>query len=376
MTSELGIRLLPEIYRSCGEFDRWQLVLDQMCDGLGTKNAAAQLFRRNGSQLQQQWCARDTYSMARAAQHDIWVNNDENPRLSLGIAEPLVSRVVTDRERFAHGSPALLDLQKRLAQVGLRGGTGIIVDLGQSHYFSLILHRSLDDPETADRNDAALLEALAPHLREACAIAMKLEAARHGHAMIASVVDQLRVGALICTPTGKVEWCNRSSEKMIERSTAITLSNGMLRCSRTTDQAILTQLLADARCSSSPTAASIGSAQAEAMQIIAMPPMSGPLARQDWSHQNDAISLVLLDQSHQPNFSIEATVALFGLTPAEARLAIALCQGASVADYARARGISVGTARVQLKQALAKTDSRRQGELIGKLYGSIIAQMH
>jgi len=42
----------------------------------------------------------------------------------------------------------------------------------------------------------------------------------------------------------------------------------------------------------------------------------------------------------------------------------------------RHAAFSVGTARVQLKQALAKTDSRRQGELIGKLYASIVAQMH
>lgn len=376
MTSELGIRLLPEIYRCCDEVDRWQLVLDQICDGLGARSAAVQLLRRSGSRLQQQWCARDSYSMMRAAQHDAWVNNDANPRLNLGTAEPPVSRAITDRDRFARGSPVLLDLQTRLSHVGLRGGTGIIVDVAPSYYFSLILHRAVDEPEVADRNDAALLEALAPHLREACAIAMKLWAARHGQAMITSIVDQWHLGAVICTPTGKVEWCNRSFEEMVERSAAITLSNGVLRCSRPRDQVVLAQLLASAGCTCSPTAVSIGSAQAEAMQIVALPTMPAPLARQSWSGQNEIIFLMLLDQTHRPAFSIEATAALFGLTPAEARLALALCQGASVADYAKTRGISVGTARGQLKQAMAKTNSRRQGELIGKLYGSIIAHIH
>jgi DNA-binding CsgD family transcriptional regulator/PAS domain-containing protein len=376
MASELGIRLLPEIYGCCDEPDRWQSILDRICEDLGVKNAAVQLFRRGGAHLEQQWCARDSSSMRHAALHDAWVNNDRNPRLTLDNTTLVGSRVVTDRDRFAHGSPALLDLQMRLAQVGLRGGTGILINVTPSHYFSLILHRAFDDPEEADGEDIALLRMLAPHLQQACAIAMKLGKERQGEAMIASIADQLRVGAVVCTAEGKVRWCNRSSEEMIERSSAITLSNGMLRCTRSSDQIGLMQLLADARSSSAHRAIGIGSPQQDAMQILALPSMPPHSVRHGWGLEDDAVSLVLLDPSHHPAFPIKATAALFGLAPAEARLAVALCRGTSVTAYAEARGISVGTARIHLKRALAKTNSRRQGELVGKLYGSIIAQMH
>lgn len=373
MSSELSVRLLPEIYSCSDQPDRWQSVLDQICAGLRARSAAVQLFTRAGSQLQQVWCARDSYSMARAGQHDAWVNNDENPRLNLGNATPAVSRVVTDCDRFMNSSPALLDLQRRLAKVGLRGGTAIMVDVAPSHYFSLIVHRALSDPMKSDTLDTALLEALAPHLRQTCIITMKLWKARQNEALISSIADQLRVGAAVCTPQGKVHWCNRSGEEMIHRSSAIALQNSVLRCARSADQSVLMQLLRNARTSSGRTAVSIGSVQDEAMQIMALPtatPVRAPSGR------TDVISLVLLDQSHMPDFSLEATAALFGLAPAEARIAIALCRGESVTDYAQSRGISVGTARIQLKQAMAKTNSRRQGELVGKLYGSLIAQMH
>jgi len=46
---------------------------------------------------------------------------------------------------------------------------------------------------------------------------------------------------------------------------------------------------------------------------------------------------------------------LFGLTQAEARLAVALAAGTSLAHYSEERGISVGTARNQLKRVLSKT---------------------
>jgi DNA-binding CsgD family transcriptional regulator len=54
----------------------------------------------------------------------------------------------------------------------------------------------------------------------------------------------------------------------------------------------------------------------------------------------------------------------FGLTAAEARLAAALATGTSLTDYAETARITIGTARWYLKQALAKTNSHRQSELV------------
>lgn len=65
-------------------------------------------------------------------------------------------------------------------------------------------------------------------------------------------------------------------------------------------------------------------------------------------------------------------MALFGLTPAEARLAIALCDGASLNDYALNQGITVGTTRIQLKSVFSKLGINRQPELV-RLIGSSIA---
>ena len=65
---------------------------------------------------------------------------------------------------------------------------------------------------------------------------------------------------------------------------------------------------------------------------------------------------------------------LFALSPAESRLAVALCQGQTVNDYAANHGVSVGTARFQLKQVLAKTQAPRQSELVRRVCTSVVAQ--
>lgn len=54
----------------------------------------------------------------------------------------------------------------------------------------------------------------------------------------------------------------------------------------------------------------------------------------------------------------------FGLTTAEARIALAVAGGASAPEIAQDRGISLHTVRNQIKAAIAKTGARRLGDLI------------
>jgi DNA-binding CsgD family transcriptional regulator len=56
-----------------------------------------------------------------------------------------------------------------------------------------------------------------------------------------------------------------------------------------------------------------------------------------------------------------------GLTPAETRLAIALFKGQSVEAYAKETAISINTARWHVRQVYAKTNVKRQSELIQTL---------
>lgn len=65
--------------------------------------------------------------------------------------------------------------------------------------------------------------------------------------------------------------------------------------------------------------------------------------------------------------SAEIVSKLFGLTPAEARLATALTSGLSLRDCAAVQGITVGTARVYLIRIFSKTGTNQQSELVSLL---------
>lgn len=55
---------------------------------------------------------------------------------------------------------------------------------------------------------------------------------------------------------------------------------------------------------------------------------------------------------------------LFGFSPGEARLVLALLSGTPLPEYARQTGVSYNTVRTMLARAMARTDSRSQVELV------------
>lgn len=55
---------------------------------------------------------------------------------------------------------------------------------------------------------------------------------------------------------------------------------------------------------------------------------------------------------------------IFGLTTAESRVALGLFEGKDASDVARELDISVTTVRTHIRRIFAKTDVRRQTELI------------
>lgn len=105
-------------------------------------------------------------------------------------------------------------------------------------------------------------------------------------------------------------------------------------------------------------------------------PLARDLPEGDGAEENDrdgdpAVALFLAEPEAALALDLEVLTDLFGLTPAEAALAAAIGAGATLTNHADARGITVGTARIQLKQVLAKTASGRQSELVRRLCQSL-----
>jgi DNA-binding CsgD family transcriptional regulator len=82
---------------------------------------------------------------------------------------------------------------------------------------------------------------------------------------------------------------------------------------------------------------------------------------------DDQVLLILIDAVERREPSPALLKQLFGLTPAEARLAIEVVRGHGLKGIASALQVSEGTVRTQLKAILAKTNTHRQADLVGLL---------
>jgi DNA-binding CsgD family transcriptional regulator len=74
--------------------------------------------------------------------------------------------------------------------------------------------------------------------------------------------------------------------------------------------------------------------------------------------------LLLIDLDATPLPTTSCLEQIFGLTPAEARLALLLVGGDSVNEVAERLHLSVATVRTQLKAVFEKTHTHRQAELV------------
>jgi DNA-binding CsgD family transcriptional regulator len=78
--------------------------------------------------------------------------------------------------------------------------------------------------------------------------------------------------------------------------------------------------------------------------------------------------LLLTCLDARPELPESRLMLLFGLTPAEARLAARLGTGETLEEASDALQISLGTARNQLKAIFSKTETNRQAELVALLW--------
>jgi DNA-binding CsgD family transcriptional regulator len=79
----------------------------------------------------------------------------------------------------------------------------------------------------------------------------------------------------------------------------------------------------------------------------------------------DAAATIFLDDPEtQPLVPTDVLRKLYGLSPAEARLAVLVLQGHSITEAAEIGQVSRETAKSQMSAVFAKTGTRRQGDLI------------
>lgn len=179
-------------------------------------------------------------------------------------------------------------------------------------------------------------------------------------ALLERALDMLDHALLIVDEAGAVHYRNRQASALLKSAgSPLTVSAGMLGARGRELHAELQEAIrhACAERRSSALAASHGGRTP--LRLMVVPMDSAGAARE---------AAIWILAPHSPRLPHPRILAvLFGLSRAEARLALRLLAGQTPQECAREAGVGVATVRSQLHSMFAKTGARRQAELVALL---------
>jgi len=220
--------------------------------------------------------------------------------------------------------------------------------------------------------ESAVLGKAAPHLRRALRSHIALEREKNRFTIASEVVERLNFGWIALNPQGCVTETSPEAARVLQHGRGLkTARNGRLLA---VDPAADRRLSAAIRLLAAPPEAS---ARTQAINVSQDPWMELLLTRAHRDGQllsgAPAVIAYLQGDSRSDADRHVQIAQLFGLLPSEARLALALSRGLSIADAAQTLGLTLETARNYSKKIYAKTGTRGQSDLVRLILTSVLA---
>ncbi|MFT3966499.1 MAG: helix-turn-helix transcriptional regulator [Sphingobium sp.] len=216
----------------------------------------------------------------------------------------------------------------------------------------------------------AVLAAMAPYLRAALHAHVTLERERTAALVAQEAVSRMSFGWLTLDADGHVLDTDAHGRRMLQDSRLLMTGRGGRLTARPRE---------------------VASAISGAVKDLAGNPQGRPravvLSRDPWLDMllvpatlgagTTGPAPALVAYVHADNWSsadrCDQLCQLFDLIPSEARLALALSRGMSIADAAGEIGITVESARTYSKRIYAKTGARGQSDLVRFIHRSVLA---
>lgn len=226
-----------------------------------------------------------------------------------------------------------------------------------------------------DRADESVrrLQRLSPHLCRAVDATLKLGHLADGTRQLASVLQLMPNPALLLDGKGRITLANPAAESLLRTGDGLALDHdGGLRLAATlpVETAALSRALAQALAVASGAGTELGgplrlSRPSGAPPLLVLPVPLPPPAFALWEMLEQARVLVLIvDPTAQSRTTAAAIQTTFGLTAAEARVAVLIGSGRSGPEAAAVLGISPSTVKTHLKRCYEKTGVHSQAGLV------------
>ncbi|MGX0934890.1 DNA-binding CsgD family transcriptional regulator [Cupriavidus metallidurans] len=362
------------LYQGVLEPQAWQRSLSALCDLSQSERASLLVFDPASGNVRVRQTAALATLASQATPHDSPQTLSFSERLNVG--GWFIHRRDTGFAATLGAFP-----QEDIAGVAPASMMTCLIDRQPGHEIYLSLQR----PAGADgflEADARALDWIIPHLREAVAMRDRAQAASTHGRVSANLLNQLPFGVIVFTADGEPLLANAAGEPWIGRLMPIRADGTAdgtpapggqgWRLSKPFHE--IMRGLTDAGAPLEAGAIHAVSTDGHEAQIVAMrltpgTPLSSACLGQPL--------LVAIHESHGTPRAVPTVLRdLYGLTPAETRLAALLTTGIGLPEASIQLGIKRETGRSQLKSIFTKTNTSTQAQLAHLLtrLGSVLAE--
>jgi len=208
------------------------------------------------------------------------------------------------------------------------------------------------------------LQELTPVLRNAASLQVRLIEIGWRSPIGNGRFDDLGTGVIFTDAGGEVVETNRTAERILRIADGLTIRDGQICARRNFETAKLASLIASASASGSGSDLSAGCMLVardcgRSSYIVRVAPVRAGLASHD-----PPMAMILVSVPDRNRISERELAELYGLTPAESRIAIALAQGKRLTALAVESELQITTLRTQLSSILKKCEVERQSDLV------------
>ena len=213
--------------------------------------------------------------------------------------------------------------------------------------------------------ERADFDILAPHVRNLFRLTSQFADARAHREGLEEVINRQQHAVVLLAADGHVCWASDSAQGLFARNDGIGWSKDKVSFARSTDKHAFDALI---QCALNPAPSS----EAAAVQLVVTRHSGGfpyvvelspaPADFRRRVHSRAALIMTIHDPERSTDGRPEIWRQMFGLTCAEARVAMLTMRGLSDAMIAEQLSIGIGTVRTHQKQLLAKTETRSKAE--------------
>lgn len=353
------LALVDVLYEGMLDEEAWQKSLRAVSDSFGGGSLA--LFSMNPA-------------TGRVYRADV-LNNDpavmqeygarwlaEDPRHAVGLTRPVgvpQTEETLVRWREFVRTPVFNDF---LRPAGIELFMATWIERGPQRGVVLSLQRPLS-ARPFDAEDRRRMAVLAPHIRRVVEVKDRLAVAEISAATLLETMDRLPFGVVLLDAKHGVVEASDSVRRLLARGDGLRLEDGRLRAETSADSRLLAARLEramDVDAQDDLVRVHRHSGR-RSLSLLVLPLATDATA---WLGAAARWMILVFDPEHATSPRADALRRVLEITVAEAVLTEKLAAGLSLAVAAEQLGISINTARSQLKSVFAKTGTNTQAQLV------------